>query len=119
ERRLLQWRRSRFSGVALLAGQRRDLLHDTDRNRLSIPDLAAANAALCARRRDFLAPPVRPADEPLLFFLRDDHGPHEFRASLVAGAPRRGLEAENGRHGDDLRWRLRLLQTVDGAVPGL
>ena len=42
-------------------------------------------------------------DEPLLFLVRHDHGPHELRAARLAEPAGRRLEAAHRRHGDDLR----------------
>ena len=84
QQRLLQRRDARPVRLAVLAGQCRDLRHHPDRNRLSVPDLAAADAALRSGGRDIPASAVRPADEPLLLLLRHDHGTHELPAPRVA-----------------------------------
>ena len=75
-----------------------------DRDRLSVPDLAAAPRGLiCLPAAIFLHLQFALLMGLLLFLLRHDHGAHELRAPRVADPPRRGVEAKNGRHGDDLR----------------
>ena len=103
QRRLLQWLSSRPARVAVLAGQCCELWDHSDRDRLPVPDLATALAALPAGRSHIPPPSVRAADEPVFLLLRHDHGAHELRAPRVAERARRLVEAKDRRHGDDLR----------------
>src|SRR5208282_4170020 len=103
---LLQQRYFGVVSKAILAGECCDVWHYPDRNCLSVPDLAAPLTALPACCSFVPAPPVRRTDAPVLFLLGHGHGTYEFCAPRVAERPRCGVEAKNGRNGDDLRRQL-------------
>ena len=117
--RLLQLRSSWTACTAILAGQCRDLCDDLHRDCLSLPDLAAAHAALSAGSGHLPPRPVRRLLGLILLLLRHDHGAHELPASGMADASWRMVEAQDRRHGDDLRRPLRLLRAVDGVAFGV
>src|ERR1043166_795476 len=102
--------------ITLLAVQRRDLWHDSHRDRFPVPDLAAAHASLPACGGDIPPSPVRRPDGAVLLLVRHGDGPHELRAPGVARAPGPSVEARDRRHGDDLRREMRLLRSLDGVV---
>ena len=103
----------------LVAGQYRDLRYDFDRARISILDLAGAHTTLLACGSPAFARAVCRVDASVLFLVRHDDGSYELRASRMADTPGLGVETQNGQHGDDLRWPVRLLCPVDDLVPGI